>query len=721
MKEIYSWVPWFRELAKKIATGGEAYLSEKANDVEWGKSRALLKYGDENIDPFSFFYFLAGKNTNNQRAPVYRSVHKVFDIVCKPPKTGGRDTFIIPTPPGQATLFHDGKNFDPTILWRLFRQAVKDKPDIQAQDFQAALKINKVGVAKLSQCLFLINPRCFIPIDKCFPGQQAIENQIKGQDGWNICERAFDRTKQDFPGCYFYEIGRVYYLLWSQLITLRQNFFQISTNTFGYGNDHWHDFEENNWVYTWGAGSHLSWEKESEGKYPLAQPELGDIILVRTGSTTGRAIGIVEKNDYAEPDGLNENSRIHVLWINKSKNQLSGRTVQDGFSDVKPDSGTYQAFKNTASYKPTFDFIESWMRNSIEEGTEPYPASLEQETDIMKHPLNQILYGPPGTSKTWDTVNHAVAIIDDQSVDGLKKEDRKKIKQRFDELRDNGRIEMVTFHQNYTYEDFIEGIRPVLDSDEGSGNIKYELSKGVFRKIAKQAEENREQHYVLIIDEINRGNIAKIFGELITLIEPSKRLGRDDAATVTLPYSKKSFGVPNNLYMIDAMNTADRSIALLDTALRRRFEFIEMMPDPEHPGVSEDIEGVNCQKLLNAMNKRISVLLDREHQVGHTYFMETDNMASLQKTFKNQIIPLLQEYFYDNWEKIDLVLNRNSFINEKTVDEILFQRSDSVDTNHNIYELLPADDDKWQQPESYKNIYEPENQQIQDEPNNQAS
>ena len=101
--------------------------------------------------------------------------------------------------------------------------------------------------------------------------------------------------------------------------------------------------------------------------------------------------------------------------------------------------------------------------------------------------------------------------------------------------------------------------------------------------------------------------------------------------------------------------------------------------------------------------------------------METDNMASLQKTFKNKIIPLLQEYYYDNWEKIDLVLNGNSFINEKTVDEILFQRSDSVDTNHKIYELLPADDDKWQQPESYKNIYEPENQQIQDEPNNQAS
>ena len=164
-------------------------------------------------------------------------------------------------------------------------------------------------------------------------------------------------------------------------------------------------------------------------------------------------------------------------------------------------------------------------------------------------------------------------------------------------------------------------------------------------------ETEEKQNYVLIIDEINRGNIAKIFGELITLIEDTKRIGNKDSMTVTLPYSSNSddeddsFGVPNNLYIICTMNTADRSIALLDTALRRRFDFIEMMPQPNHPFISEYIEGVNCRELLTVMNKRITALLDREHQIGHSYLMGIDSMEKLSSVFQNKIIPLLQGIF----------------------------------------------------------------------------
>ncbi|MDD9823437.1 MAG: ATP/GTP-binding protein, partial [Gammaproteobacteria bacterium] len=203
-------------------------------------------------------------------------------------------------------------------------------------------------------------------------------------------------------------------------------------------------------------------------------------------------------------------------------------------------------------------------------------------------------------------------------------------------------------------------------------------------------------------------NIAKIFGELITLIEPSKRLAAADAATVTLPYSKdeeEPFGVPDNLHLIGTMNTADRSIALLDTALRRRFEFVEMMPQPNHPDINSDIDGVNCRKLLAAINKRISVLLDREHQIGHSYLIGVRDMTELARVFQRRIMPLLQEYFYDDWERIYLVLNKNAFVRARKADEDLFAGADTVDADRSFYELLDAKDANWKAPDNYRKIY----------------
>ena len=353
----------------------------------------------------------------------------------------------------------------------------------------------------------------------------------------------------------------------------------------------------------------------------------------------------------------------------------------------------------------------------VSEPETPYRA------DQTTHPLNTILYGPPGTGKTWHTVTRTVAIIEGRGTSEVEKEARKKVKRQFEEYRDSGHIEMVTFHQNATYEDFIEGIRPVLtETDQAHakdqtgangqaspdrsspGDIQYEMRPGVFRRIAKRAQEHPDQRYVLVIDEINRGNIARIFGELITLIEDTKRQGEDDEARVTLPGSQDEFSVPSNLYILGTMNTADRSIALLDTALRRRFTFEEMMPDPSHKKVNKIVDNVDYGKLLKAINRRIAVLLDRDHQIGHTYFLGVKTTQALAKAFQHSIVPLLQEYFYDDWEKIQAVLNDNGFVKHTSPPNELVQ-ANLADENQKVYNLLPRNDTQWTNPAAYQAIY----------------
>ncbi|MGD9975927.1 MAG: McrB family protein, partial [Desulfatirhabdiaceae bacterium] len=229
------------------------------------------------------------------------------------------------------------------------------------------------------------------------------------------------------------------------------------------------------------------------------------------------------------------------------------------------------------------------------------------------------------------------------------------------------RYEFVTFHQAYSYEDFVEGIRPV--QDEGTGELAYQVMPGVFKRIAQKAKVDPGQRYAIFIDEINRGNIAKILGELITLIEADKRAVYTEdgdklfGMELTLPYSGNVFGVPKNLDIYGTMNTADRSIALLDTALRRRFKFRELMPDAgvisgsRGDGHIEDGEGgvINLRALLETMNRRIRFLLNRDMTLGHAYFINIRDFSGLQDVLLNQIIPLLQEYFYEDWHRIQLV------------------------------------------------------------------
>lgn len=477
--------------------------------------------------------------------------------------------------------------------------------------------------------------------------------------------------------------------------------------------------------------------------------------------------------------------------------------------------------------------------------------------DVMtQQPLNRILFGAAGTGKTFHTINHALSIIENKTLESLEDEDRTVLKKRFDEYKNQGQIKFVTFHQSFSYEDFVEGIRAEsIEDSEGAKHIEYPVISGVFKSLCDAATtktiienhdsqfdeshnqiwkmslgragadeeiyqyclqndcvllgwgddldfsdaENKKQieklmnendyseyrkkypsasrfvndfknkmqkgdliivsegnhkfraiaeivgdysllsdgeetpdyvqkravkwlktfqpslaveqlfdkvlsqqtiynlanainfqklknilnttsevtaehkKFVLVIDEINRGNISRIFGELITLIEDSKREGADEALSVTLPYSKKEFSVPKNIYLIGTMNSSDRSLTGLDIALRRRFTFVEMPPKAELLN-DVSVEGLNIGKLLEIINQRIEVLLDRDHCIGHANFMtlkKDPSLTNLAQIFKQKIIPQLQEYFFDDWSKINMVLNANGMLRSNGIDKLV--------------------------------------------------
>lgn len=493
--------------------------------------------------------------------------------------------------------------------------------------------------------------------------------------------------------------------------------------------------------------------------------------------------------------------------------ELENNTYRNHLSPKK-----FNDYRSVArKYKEYFDREKNNIKNSQRVEVKNPNTGGKMSKNTQTQVLNQILFGSPGTGKTYKTINKALEIIDPEFYYN-NKDKRDVLKTKFEEYKKSGQIEFITFHQSFSYEEFVEGIKAETKDD----NIIYEVKSGIFKKLSNKAKDNFEnskktiqqlsqektlkqkldiflndsleeekefsktkggkfkikeinheniilytedsnysdkivvleideflkiinfenelknskqmakdvfgvnhqrqkdtyylsmynefkkikfddideikieeelKNYILIIDEINRGNISKIFGELITLIEESKRLGNVEELEITLPYSNKPFGVPKNLYIIGTMNTADRSIALLDTALRRRFEFIEMMPDTKAlEGV--EVDGVKIDELLETINKRVEYLYDRDHTIGHAYFMELKEkptLEALENIFRNKIIPLLQEYFYDDWEKIRLVLG-DGFVDKREIksdifDKELIENSDYLEEEKYIYSI----------------------------------
>ena len=427
--------------------------------------------------------------------------------------------------------------------------------------------------------------------------------------------------------------------------------------------------------------------------------EKTEVFLIKLGDEEPKGIiahGYVTEEPYLEGERYYVNVEFDKILDYENEEILKQEDLMLKFSEQKwsPQASGIE-IKETIlpELKEMWNKIINGEENgeNLNEGDEKKNMGEASKKEFDK---NVIFYGPPGTGKTYTTAKRAVEICKTESEEELT--DYTEVMKRYKELKEKNRIEFITFHQSYGYEEFIEGIKPVVSNeddeseDESENNqesktnikiendIKYDIVDGIFKKFCNNAKKaiietnNNDNNdtpleaYVFIIDEINRGNISKIFGELITLIETTKRAGKKECISTKLPYSKEEFTVPDNVYIIGTMNTADRSIALMDTALRRRFYFEEMLPNYD---LLKDIfvedEGVkvNIGAMLKAINERIEYLYDREHTIGHAVFLElkeNNNIDKLENIFKKSVIPLLQEYFYEDYDKIRLVLGDNA-------------------------------------------------------------
>ena len=343
----------------------------------------------------------------------------------------------------------------------------------------------------------------------------------------------------------------------------------------------------------------------------------------------------------------------YVIWhvVRQEDDWMYGALLDFTFADVGQD---YDKFLEIPFWKDRYvaddgDFEEELIDDWAETTDTFYELPIREPRTIKIHSLNTILYGAPGTGKTYATAEYAMAILEKKKISEKKTtvEERKVLLDEYKKRVKAGQIVFTTFHQNYGYEDFIQGIRPDCKSDD----LKFVKADGVFKKIADTALHDNSNNYVIIIDEINRANISKVFGELITLLEDDKRWGELNEVSVTLPMGDV-FAVPNNLYIIGTMNTADKSISLIDTALRRRFDFIEVYPKPEL------IENDTLRNVLTVLNNKLADELESSDLlIGHAYFIGKTE-EQLEEIMNKNIIPLLYEYFYDNAKKVKAIIEK---------------------------------------------------------------
>ncbi|RED48808.1 AAA family ATPase [Seonamhaeicola aphaedonensis] len=685
----YSWVRTHKELSE--------YLLDKEKDqlelIEILKSAGSTLFNDqdpkdniiplEEIDPFTFYCYI-NKYGPETRLKILQNIAKKLGLFVPSGESG-----LPSTNPQRVWVFpyrYLRKNDEINRLWKFFYAVMNNS--LNDELFHDTLKIRGIANTKLTEVLFYVDPENFFPING--PTKPYLNDVFNIDPNFN--------SFSDYKG------------ILSQLKSKSNKpYYQLSHEAWQWNNNTVEEqadqYQTESTMKETKSLNTILFGPPGTGKTYKLISEYIDKAETILANADDSKIFVNDKSIFwhLAPgqsaylwDQLKTQDYLGYEWCDKSLGDLSKIDKDIDHFDMKfrfskVRKGDYFCILSGKNLYAIAEALHDYDHNQALNADFPFQTIevrwIKQfETPPLLNVSSTQSFSRLNGSKRWESL-----------IDKLEKEDIYLSSKRGSTLKkSDNNYALVSFHQSFSYEDFIEGIKPDLnqsDDDSESKVLSYAIQDGLFKTACDNAaflagyknlndclsdtKENRQQKlskakpYYLLIDEINRGNISAIFGELITLLEDDKRLGGKHELILDLPYSKNSFGVPLNLHLIGTMNTADRSVEALDTALRRRFSFAEVIPDSNalidaHPNkgiVLSNSSGINLAELLDSINNRIELLIDKDHKIGHSYFINVLNIEDLIKTFKDKVIPLLEEYFYGDFGKIGLVLGE-AFIEE---------------------------------------------------------
>lgn len=627
----FSWIPFYQELAEKLLK----YKDKREDLVQFvyslGDCSSFIKKDDgsevEDIDPFTVFAVFNRQIGDAKRVKIAKSFKDYFSVLAEVP-----DDFLgIPVMNNQKSAFFYRQTSSEQIplLWDLFEAELNDDKSNLVVAFDSLQKFHGIKW-NLTIGMYWIRPYSYMPLDELSRNYLSRigvavfkETDLNGENYLSLLDTIKKKIeKNEIKEKHIPEISHV---AWGK--TEGRKYFYAGFS-FG-GNDSQLDRFIDDGVWE-GSGNKTV-------NNLIQKVKEGDILILKSSSVKGTktpnpipfirisAVGIVQST--AKPIKNSDHYALNVKFFKiEPKQDFDGKLF-----------GKYRQTLHLCNDKEVIDFVNPIIAQNM------IPEKINKYGDILRLKKNIILQGAPGTGKTYNTAALALAICGEQIP-----EDHGEVMLRYEELQKEGRIGFVTFHQSMDYEDFVEGIKPKTEN----GTVSYEVEDGIFKLISNKAQtksgsDNSTTPYVLIIDEINRGNVSKIFGELITLLEADKRIGGDHPIRVTLPYSKESFGVPSNLYIIGTMNTTDRSVGNIDYAVRRRFAFATLKADRKLVEQNSIPEAVTLFDAVESFIKKHQIDMDFEDlMVGHSYFFAKGE-SELELKWQYEILPLLNEYIKD--------------------------------------------------------------------------